>query len=99
MKTSFRRLFLLSPVLYVLFFALPSVAAERILRMDVVASVQADSSVVVTEEIKFTAEGRDIRRGLIRFIPVDYRIDGRILRTGFELLKAELDGRAVAYKL
>lgn len=99
MKTSFRRLFLLSPVLYVLFFALPSVAAERILRMDVVASVQADSSVVVTEEIKFTAEGRDIRRGLIRFIPVDYRIDGRILRTGFELLKAELDGRAVAYKI
>lgn len=76
-----------------------SSASERILRMDVLASVRMDSSVTISEVIQVQAEGREIRRGIIRVIPVEYETDGRIVRTGFNLLWAELNGKPVAYRV
>ena len=58
------------------FLFLPDVPAfgqERVLRMDVTARVETDASLTVTERISFIAESMEIRRGLIRDIPVVHR--------------------------
>ena len=92
---------------FVLFFALlfcllwgrAGLAAERILRMDVTARVGADASLVVTERIAFTAEHVEIRRGLIREIPVVVREGGRRITAGFEVLGVKQDGKPAHYEL
>lgn len=74
--------------------------SERILLFDVSASVAEDASLTVTESIVFHAEGRDIRRGLVRVFPTDFTdAEGRRRRAGFEMLSAKLDGRDVPFQL
>ena len=75
------------------FAAAPLFAEERILRFDVEATVEEGASLIVTERIAFTAEGKDIKRGLYRTFPTDFTdAEGVRRRAGFELLSAELDG-------
>ena len=68
-------------------------AEERILdfRDDVV--VAADGVMTVTETIRVRSEGRDIRRGIYRDFPTDYRDrDGRAVRVTFEPFEVFRDG-------
>ncbi len=75
------------------FSTAPLFSEERVLRFDVDASVEQDASLIVTERIVFTAEGKDIKRGLYRTFPTDFTdAEGVRRRAGFELLSAELDG-------
>ncbi|MDR1651332.1 MAG: DUF2207 domain-containing protein [Synergistaceae bacterium] len=68
---------------------------ERILEMNVSGVVSRSAHFTVTEEIKFRAEGINIRRGLIRSIPTHYTgSDSRRYRTDFEVISAALDGKA-----
>jgi len=74
--------------------AFPLFAYERVTRFDVEAAVEEDASLVVVERIGVFAEGKDIRRGIIRTIPTDFTdTEGVRRRAGFELLSAELDGK------
>ena len=67
--------------------------------MDVTARVNSDASLRVTERISFVTEGREIRRGLIRDIPVVHRESGRRVVAHFQLLSATLDGSPVPFEL
>lgn len=57
---------------------------EVIERFDVLIEVQPDGAIEVTETIRITVEGVDVRRGIEREIPLR-RADGR--RASFELLE------------
>lgn len=48
-------------------------ADERILSYDSEITVRRDAGIVVTETIRVRAEGRQIRRGIYRDFPTDYR--------------------------
>lgn len=89
-----RRLPFLSLIVAVfLSFPFAAWAEERILRFDSGAEIREDASLVVTESIRFVAEGKDIKRGLIRTIPTDFTdTEGKRRRAGFEVLSAEIDG-------
>ncbi len=69
-------------------------AAEEILSFETLIEVETDASVVITETIRVRAEGRQIRRGIFRDIPV-YKLGpmGDRRSGGFELLDVERDGR------
>lgn len=64
-------------LLLALAWALPALAqdggGERILDYDVVIAIQADASLEITERITVRAEGRAIRRGIVREFPTRYR--------------------------
>jgi len=69
-------------------------AAERILSFDSRVVVEPDGRLRVTETIRVRSEGREIRRGIYRDFPTDYRgRAGERVRVGFTLLSAERDGR------
>ena len=72
-------------------------AQERILRMDVRVRVEADASLTVTERIAFVAEHVEIRRGLIRDIPIVRRENGRRIAADFKVLSATMDGKTTHY--
>ncbi len=90
----------MTSLIFVVFLACAVVSApsavraeERILRFDASAAIREDASLVVTESIRFVAEGKDIKRGLIRTIPTDFTdAQGKRRRAGFEVLSAEIDG-------
>ena len=85
--------FLLAIVAVISAFPFAAPAEERILRFDAAAEIRSDASLVVTESIRFVAEGKDIKRGLIRTIPTDFTdAQGKRRRAGFEVLSAEIDG-------
>lgn len=69
-------------------------ADERVLGYDSLLAVQADGSVLVTENITVSAEGTAIRRGIYRDFPTRYtdRFGNRV-KVGFEVLGVERDGR------
>ena len=67
----------------VLGLGMPAAAREVIERFDVSIVVQPDGAIEVTETIRITVEGVDVRRGIERQIPLD-RADGG--RASFELL-------------
>ena len=52
----------------------PAQAEERILSYHSDIEVFADASVQVTEKIVVRAEGRQIKRGIYRDFPTDYRV-------------------------
>ena len=98
MRKAFKTLLVASVVLAACFSSSFLLAGERIVRFDVEASVGEDASLTVTESIRVSVEGREIRRGIVRSIPTDFTDDeGRRRRAGFEVLSASLDGRPVTW--
>ena len=63
----------------VLGLGMPAAAREVIERFDVSIVVQPDGAIEVTETIRITVEGVDVRRGIERQIPLD-RADVRTPR-------------------
>jgi uncharacterized membrane protein YgcG len=75
-----------------------SASAEEILSFDVTIEVLADGAIDVTETIRVTVEGDQIKRGIIRDFPVEYReADGRVSLASFEALGIRRNGQAEPY--
>jgi hypothetical protein len=73
--------------------ALPARAAERVLEFHSDIRVGADATLTVTETIMVHAEGRQIRHGIYRDFPTDYRDRyGQRVHLGFEVLSVTRDG-------
>jgi uncharacterized membrane protein YgcG len=77
---------------------LPLQAAERILSFHSDIKIAVDSTMQVTETIRVRAEGNQIKRGIYREFPTDYRdrLNNRI-QVGFEVLNVTRDGRNEAF--
>jgi uncharacterized membrane protein YgcG len=70
-----------------------AMAQERILSYQSDIEVLADGSMQVTETIRVRAEQREIKRGIYRDFPTDYKDRfGNRYRVGFEVLEARRDG-------
>jgi hypothetical protein len=79
---------------------LPVAADERILRFVSDVTIDRDGELTVTETIRLRAEGRDIRRGILRDFPTIYRRDdGAMVNVGFEVLSVMRDGSPEPYGL
>lgn len=75
--------------------ATSAVADERILSFDSDIVVRQDASIMVTETIRVRAEGQQIRRGIYRDFPTDYRDRyGNDYRVRFEPFAVMRDGGA-----
>ncbi|MFT6659816.1 DUF2207 domain-containing protein [Maritalea sp.] len=83
-----------------MFFALvPAYGAEAILSYSSVIDVQTDRSIIVTETIRVNAEGRDIKRGIWRYIPTQSRgNNGYAIDHGLEVLEVLRDGEPDDWK-
>ena len=68
-------------------------AEERILSFVSDVQVQMNGDLLVTETIRVRAEGDSIKRGIFRDFPTRQMRDGRVVRTGFEVLEVRRDGR------
>lgn len=85
-------------LLLALAWALPVPAqdrgGERILGLDIDIAIQADGSLEVTETVAVRAEGRGIRRGIVRDFPTRYRdrLGDRVV-VDFEVLDVQRNGR------
>jgi len=74
-------------------------AAEEILDFASEVRVNADGSLNVTETIRVHAEGRQIRRGIYRDFPTDYRDRlGNRYRVAFDVTGVARDGRAEPFR-
>jgi uncharacterized membrane protein YgcG len=72
-----------------------AMAEERILRYQSDIEVFADGSMQVTETIRVRAEQKEIKRGIYRDFPTDYKDRfGNRYRVGFEMLEAKRDGHS-----
>jgi len=80
--------------------AAPARAAELILDFDSLIVVHPDSTMTVTETIQVIAEGREIRRGIVREFPTTYRTaDGRRVRVGFTVEAVERNGAPEPFRV
>jgi uncharacterized membrane protein YgcG len=71
-----------------------ALADERILNYHSDIEVFADGAMQVTETIRVRSEQREIKRGIYRDFPTDYRDRfGNRYRVGFEVLDVKRDGR------
>ena len=76
----------------------PALAEERIENFLSDVTVNADASLDVRETITVNAEGREIRRGILRDFPTAYTDrHGVRVRVGFEVLGVRRDGRDEPY--
>jgi uncharacterized membrane protein YgcG len=84
--------------LALLIAAAPAAAVERILLFVSDVSVQHNGDLLVTETIRVQAEGRNIRRGILRDFPTTYtRNDGTRVVVGFHVESVTRDGAAEHY--
>lgn len=75
-------------------------AAEEITAYASDITVRADGSLLIREVITVRAEGRNIRRGIFRDFPTDYRDNqGNRIRAGFEVLSVRRNGEAERYQV
>ncbi len=73
--------------------AAPARAAEQILSFHSDIAVQKDGSMTVRETIRVRAEGNQIKRGIYRDFPTDYKDRlGQRYRVGFEVTGVARDG-------
>jgi uncharacterized membrane protein YgcG len=80
--------------------SLSALADERILSFASDVTINEDASILVIETIKVRAEGNQIRRGIFRTFPTNYKDKKGIkYRVGFEVLDVERDGRSEPYKV
>ena len=77
-----------------------SEAVEKVLDFHSDIRIAADGALTVTEVIVVQAEGREIRRGILRDFPTDYR-DARGARVivPFEVLRVARDNEPESYRL
>jgi uncharacterized membrane protein YgcG len=81
-------------------FAEHAVAVERVLDFHSEIRIEASGELVVTERIAVQAEGREIRRGILRDFPTDYRDRaGSLVRVPFSVVQVLRDGRPEPYGL
>ena len=72
-----------------------ALAEERILDYHSAIEVFADSSMQVTETIRVRSEQKEIKRGIYRDFPTDYKDRfGNRYRVGFEVIEATRDGHS-----
>jgi hypothetical protein len=77
----------------VLAFAANACAVERVLEFHSDIRIEANGELVVTERIAVEAEGRDIRRGILRDFPTQYHHrDGSAVNVPFSVLQVSRDG-------
>jgi uncharacterized membrane protein YgcG len=82
----------------VLLMPLPAAGQERITSYDIEVDVAADGSIEITEQITVRAEGDQIRRGIYRDFPTQYRDGaGNRVRVELAVLGVERDGRPEAW--
>lgn len=76
----------------------PSLAVERILQFISDVRVERNGDLLVNETIRVQAEGREIRRGILRDFPTRYAgRDGRRVEVGFEVLSVTRNGSPENY--
>lgn len=81
-------------------FAANAAAVERVLEFHSDIRIEANGELVVTERIAVAAEGREIRRGILRDFPTDYRDRaGSLVRVPFSVVQVLRDGRPERYGL
>ena len=62
--------------------------------------IDRDGELTVTETIRVRAEGREIRRGIVRDFPTIYRRDdGAMVEVGFDVISVMRDGSPEPYGL
>ena len=84
--------------LFLIAASVSAFADERITNFVSDATVNADSSLNVTETISLIAEGRQIRRGILRDFPTIYRDPrGTRVEVGFDVLGVKRNGRDEPY--
>ena len=98
--TAFLRAIALVAALVLLARADPAGAVEEILDFDVDIEVSPDGELTVTERIRVTVEGDQIKRGLLRDFPLE-RSDSRggSGRVTFEVDSVRRNGEAEPYKV
>lgn len=81
---------LLCGLLALALVAAPAQARERVTQFHSAIAIAADGSLTVTETIEVVAEGREIRRGILRDFPTEYRdrLDHRV-NVPFDVLSVE----------
>ncbi|ANJ68363.1 hypothetical protein A9404_07975 [Halothiobacillus diazotrophicus] len=90
-------LFLLLPGFWIA-GTVAALADERILDFDSAVVVEPDGGLQVRETLRVRAEGRSIRHGIYRDLPLRYRtLLGLYRRVGFSLAQVLLDGQPVAW--
>ncbi|PLX82881.1 MAG: DUF2207 domain-containing protein [Desulfuromonas sp.] len=78
----------------------PLWAEERILDFSSDIQVFVDGSMEVTETVRVRAENREIKRGIYRDFPTDYKDRfGNRYRVGFDVVAVSRDGRSEAWHI
>jgi hypothetical protein len=79
--------------------AVATAAADEVIHsFDSVVRVARDGTLTVTESITVRAENREIRRGIYRDFPLNFRDqEGRLRQVSFNLLAVQRDGRPEPY--
>jgi len=78
----------------------PAYGAERILSYHSDIEVHPDATMTVVETVRVRAEGINIRRGIYRDFPTDYKDGfGNRYRVSFEVLDVTRDGRPEAWRV
>ena len=84
----------LSAIVVLLALAQPVLAEEVIRRFISDVTVNADGSLDVRERIVVVAEGNQIRRGILRDFPTQYKDrNGNRVQVGFDVMAVERDGQ------
>ena len=74
--------------------------AERITLFESLVTINEDASLTVTETISVIAQGQEIKRGIYRDFPTDYRDPrGNRIRVGFDVTDVRRNGTAETYKV
>ena len=75
-------------------------AVERVLDFNSSILVEDSGELVVTERIAVQAEGREIRRGILRDFPTEYRDRaGNKVRIPFQVLRVSRDGQREPFRV
>jgi len=90
----------LAVLLLAVFGAGVAKADERILSYRSTIEVQPDATVLVTEDIQFWVEGKQVKRGILRDFPTRYRNRlGIEMNVGFVVLEVRRNGQPEPFKI
>lgn len=80
--------------------AAPASARESIEDFSCVVRIQDDSSIEVTEKILINVEHTDIKRGIVRSFPIEYKdAEGRDFEVGFDIISVTVDGEDIPWEI